>query len=765
MKQTINTFPISPISGSPLAVKARLAADTQFIASTGELVPAGNSQTNYVEYTLSSLGNGRVFPTASDIDSTTDSSNPNATYTMYLMDSRGKEIGTLFECWMFDASLGPSILFSELEDRNVHKIPLRDDQVYSKMQVDNLLLNRTFASPATVSNLGVVRISGISTTVVSTDDRRMLGMYNVTATAIGANGNGVFDNVSVLDTLVNTTMQITGAGGDAYFPEGTYFIGSDMLVPANVRLNFDPRAKLKIATGQVVTIVGAIKAGPYQIFTGLGTVSIAESQVTWWLHVHWFGAVGDDSTNNAAALNAASNCLVTSTASGFGNGFLEFGPGIYRIGSTWTVGSTTGGGDGLGAFTGISWIGSNGLVGTRLKWTGSTSGQMVKVVRGRHLNILNIAFFNGVAVGSTIGLWLSGPPGLGEQTSFGIISNCTFRGFFVSAQAGDVGGSAAGELIFNTCRFEENATGGLAVSSGNTLVITYLNCSFYGNTSYGLNLSNGSGDIQVVGGGFSGNTGYDVGLSLGWNGTVSIEGARFEIAAAHSGSILNNGNTGSLRLANCRWRTTDTVPAWAVVQNANFVQFESCDIGADNEDGWIAYSGGANAKGSLKYANCRIQNTTQLAGLFLLETGTTGQVGMRYQSFGCYYTVAGVVTKFDDIIAGIVGTNQIGAVIRVAQSKVTNGVLTGDTLAFLNQLATPSVKYGNRFTTGNSGATLYSNFLGGASGQVITIIVTDANSTFVNGATIANRSGANIVAGNGLTYSYQLDGTVWRQIN
>lgn len=174
MKQALNTFTITPLNGSPGATRARLAADVPFTATTGEHHPAGNASQNYVEYDLTVSGDGQIFPTANGIDSTTDSTDPNATYTMYLIDIRGKEIGTLFERWMFDASFGPSVLWTELEARNSHRIPLRDDQVYSKMQVDNLLLNRTFASPATTVSFGVVRITGPSSTVVSTDDPRMV---------------------------------------------------------------------------------------------------------------------------------------------------------------------------------------------------------------------------------------------------------------------------------------------------------------------------------------------------------------------------------------------------------------------------------------------------------------------------------------------------------------------------------------------------------------------------------------------------------------
>lgn len=205
---------------------------------------------------------------------------------------------------------------------------------------------------ATTSNNGIARasvapVSSIAPIFTGTNDRRMQEMYNVTATAIGANGNGVFDNVSVLDTLVNTTMQITGAGGDVYFPAGTYLIGSDMSFPANVRLNFDPRAKLKIGTGQVVTIVGAVNADPYQVFTnataGLGTIRFTGNRKIRIIYPEWWGAVGDGSTDCFASIQAAELALET-----LKSGVLIFGAGTYAVSSSVQIFNVEG----------ITWLGA-----------------------------------------------------------------------------------------------------------------------------------------------------------------------------------------------------------------------------------------------------------------------------------------------------------------------------------------------------------------------------------------------------------------------
>src|SRR5205085_6394976 len=117
----------------------------------------------------------------------------------YIVNSKGKFIEAVFENWTFPASLGTTISYTDLAGANQKRVPLRDDQSYSKTATDNLLAGRTFSTPATTTNRGVLKSSknvadpiavektdlasssnaGVVTTttnnsqVVSTDDSRM----------------------------------------------------------------------------------------------------------------------------------------------------------------------------------------------------------------------------------------------------------------------------------------------------------------------------------------------------------------------------------------------------------------------------------------------------------------------------------------------------------------------------------------------------------------------------------------------------------------
>jgi len=101
------------------------------------------------------------------------------------------------------------------------------------------------------------------------------------------------------------------------------FLLSNITIPANVTLDFTQRGGIKVVTGQIVTIKGPIIAQPVQIFfnckstAGEGEINFGTTshlnasrahnmpglQRDYW--VEWFGAIADDTTDSADALDAA----------------------------------------------------------------------------------------------------------------------------------------------------------------------------------------------------------------------------------------------------------------------------------------------------------------------------------------------------------------------------------------------------------------------------------------------------------------------------
>ena len=91
-----------------------------------------------------------------------------------------------------------------------------------------------------------------------------------------------------------------------HVPVGTHSIAADLAVPANIALKPVRGAIFAVATTKTLTIIGPLEAGPYQIFSCTGTGKVALSPgSTRIAYPEWWGAKGDGSTDDSAALQAA----------------------------------------------------------------------------------------------------------------------------------------------------------------------------------------------------------------------------------------------------------------------------------------------------------------------------------------------------------------------------------------------------------------------------------------------------------------------------
>lgn len=96
-----------------------------------------------------------------------------------------------------------------------------------------------------------------------------------------------------------------------------------------------------------------------------------------------------------------------------------------------------------------------------------------------------------------------------------------------------------------------------------------------------------------------------------------------------------------------------------------------------------------------------------------------------------------------------------------SEVAVTGKFLQPNSLTFTDADTTPSVAIGNRFTAANTGATSVTTFDDGAEGQTIYIRCTNANTTFVHGASLKNKSAGNVTAAANTVKSYHLFSSVW----
>lgn len=88
---------------------------------------------------------------------------------------------------------------------------------------------------------------------------------------------------------------------------GTWTISANVTVTSNLTLCCPPGVTISVGSGYTLTIQGPIEAGPYQIFSGSGTVTISGVQI---IHDQWADGSGDayyPSTDDSIDLGKSSN--------------------------------------------------------------------------------------------------------------------------------------------------------------------------------------------------------------------------------------------------------------------------------------------------------------------------------------------------------------------------------------------------------------------------------------------------------------------------
>jgi hypothetical protein len=140
------------------------------------------------------------------------------------------------------------------------------------------------------------------------------------------------------DPKYGSTLQaaVTAIGGNQTvlrIPAGNWSIGDNLTIPANVTLKPERGAILIVATTKTLTINGGLEAGLYKIFscTGTGKVILGNNSVAVALP-QWFGATGDGTTDDTAALNATVAAVPV-------GGVIHLIPGTYKT-SGWLINKT-----------------------------------------------------------------------------------------------------------------------------------------------------------------------------------------------------------------------------------------------------------------------------------------------------------------------------------------------------------------------------------------------------------------------------------------
>lgn len=131
--------------------------------------------------------------------------------------------------------------------------------------------------------------------------------------------------------IVSLGTTFSAASSEFLLRPGTWTISANTTIPANIHLKIERGAVFFITNGFQLTINGSFECGLFQCFdddnTTLDGVVFGDGAVQE-VNPIWWGAVGDESTDCTAAINAATNSLVTH------GGIVRFPVGIYMIAST-----------------------------------------------------------------------------------------------------------------------------------------------------------------------------------------------------------------------------------------------------------------------------------------------------------------------------------------------------------------------------------------------------------------------------------------------
>jgi hypothetical protein len=378
---------------------------------------------------------------------------------------------------------------------------------------------------------------------------------------------GVCDGVTPDDTALALALGAIGSTQAIlvlpYTVEGQCLLALDATIPANVTIDFDASGTgFLLTNSRTLTIVGPMISVPHQVFfnarSGQGTVSFSGSKVTTDCFGEWWGATGNGTTDDKAALQAA--CTALDSGSG---GTLWLNGATYNIGSTLSVGSAS-----AQHYINIEGIGP---VTSILSYSGATNSIAVKLNNEKYTALKGVRIVNAVAKGTTEGVRSSGPNS-GTNTTGLITERVIIDGFHYGWHASDGGTNTSSELSLIAVTFQNCDTGFLN-DNFNAISVNLYDCGFALNT---IGVDNEAGEnMNLFGGSFSTNdTDLKIRASTAMYGvyTESTVGAALDVS---SGA----GNT-KVTAINCTFGNGASTPNGhtMVTINGGKVTLQNCNV-------------------------------------------------------------------------------------------------------------------------------------------------------------------------------------------
>ena len=117
---------------------------------------------------------------------------------------------------------------------------------------------------------------------------------DVQAAPYNCDPTGTADCAPAIESLKSYQASV----GTIFFPPGTYKIATNLTIPAGMTIKLSQGAVLAIQTGITLTIAGWLDAGPYQIFSPVGTGTISFGGLITQIYPEWWGGLSAIGSTN-----------------------------------------------------------------------------------------------------------------------------------------------------------------------------------------------------------------------------------------------------------------------------------------------------------------------------------------------------------------------------------------------------------------------------------------------------------------------------------
>lgn len=484
------------------------------------------------------------------------------------------------------------------------------------------------------------------------------------------------------------------------------------------------------ASGGVITLAGhtltlskAFSASPTMQMFSVASGGALSAPLPPRIYGEWFGAKGDGTTNDSAALNAALTFAGTGA-----RGTVQLLPKVYVANVTVPNGVTlTGSGDGPG------YIGS--VLSYQSTIQANATGVIVDTATGssRTIQSIHITNLNLRGLGSAV-------PLVGIKIEAGN-DNFVIRNVFVTNTADQ---SIYTDTVSQAGVFENILTNGALLNQTRASIAAA--CEIHGLDHVGRNLECGNSQATF-------STNYNLAVPL-FTAGIWIDGTSDDnftdmVGEASDTGIYITGTSNTFR---------------GLKPNFNFGH------------GLIDNSSNSQYIGTRMLNNGRAAASTYDCFYKLAGSGVIDVEGLQCYTPGGDPAVRYAIT--DNVTYGaLLGGNQ-----SIYSHVMVSGSYSGQTYNFADSFigprvsipaggwliltqnsTTPSVDNYQSFRTNNTVSTAISNFTNGVNGQIITVSVNDANTTIPNGSTIHTIGGTTISTQG--TYMFEKYQTVWRQLS